>query len=398
MFSPSFNIEKILSNISYEPQLSLLAQISKDEEDDKYIADRRRFLINNKWYIYVETPYVKTVVGPDYNYIFIKENGYFERWGHDISNDPNFSPLGPEILDLEISVDGCQNNCSFCYKNNTNKTPTNMSMETFINIIKKFPKVLTQIAFGITGIQTNPDFILMMKYCREIGIIPNFTLSGIDLTDDIAEECSKVAGAIAVSAYESDKNICYNTVKKFTDLGMNQINIHCMISNKTLDFTYQILSDIKSDPRLKKLNAIVFLSIKERGRASNGFKPLTDDEFSCLIKYCLDNNIKFGFDSCSAPKFENFILNDSSDETISQLIKYSESCESSLFSSYVNVHGEYWNCSFTEGNKKYKPINVLEIDDFYSDLWYSNKINKFRNDLLNNKRECPIFTSLHIKR
>ena len=29
-----------------------------------------------------------------------------------------------------------------------------------------------------------------MEYCREIGVIPNFTLSGIDLTDEMAEKCA----------------------------------------------------------------------------------------------------------------------------------------------------------------------------------------------------------------
>ena len=63
-----------------------------------------------------------------------------------------------------------------------------MTFETFKTIIDKMPIVLTQIAFGITGIQTNPDFIKMLKYCREKQIVPNFTLSGIDLSDKIAKE------------------------------------------------------------------------------------------------------------------------------------------------------------------------------------------------------------------
>ena len=63
-----FDIKKILENISYEPQLALLAQITKDEENGDFV-DRRRFFINGNWYILVDAPRAKVVVGPDYNYI-----------------------------------------------------------------------------------------------------------------------------------------------------------------------------------------------------------------------------------------------------------------------------------------------------------------------------------------
>ena len=37
-------------------------------------------------------------------------------------------------------------------------------------------------------------------------------------------------------AYESDKNVCYNTVKKFTDLGIKQTNIHLCYYKENMDF------------------------------------------------------------------------------------------------------------------------------------------------------------------
>jgi hypothetical protein len=40
----------------------------------------------------------------DYNWIFNTDNGSFCRWGKTIHEDPKFSPIGPEILDLEIST------------------------------------------------------------------------------------------------------------------------------------------------------------------------------------------------------------------------------------------------------------------------------------------------------
>jgi hypothetical protein len=253
---------------------------------------------------------------------------------------------------------------------------------------------LTQIAFGITGVQTNPDFIPIMEYCREIGIIPNFTLSGIDLTDELAVKISKLVGALAVSVYETDKNVGYNTIKKFTDLGMKQVNIHLMVSEETIPFVYEVINDRVTDPRLANMNAIVFLGVKPKGRASN-FHPLKTSEYAKLIEDCFSKKIAFGFDSCSAPKFEETVrTSDFPEEKKKELLMVSESCESTLFSCYINVHGQAVPCSFAEGVADITPVNVLDYDSFL-DVWNSGTYKMFREKLLAGQKDgcrfCPIY-------
>lgn len=357
---------------------------------------------DSKPYMVRETDEVKACISEDYNFIFDKTNGQFFRWGRTKDDDPNFSPVGPEILDLEISVNGCPNACKFCYKANTNDEAINMTFEQFKNIIDKMPPVLTQIAFGITGVQTNPDFIPMLKYCREKGIIPNFTLSGIDITDDLADEIVKHVGAVAVSAYETDKNVCYDTVKMFTDRGIKQVNIHLMVSQETLLFVYNVLEDSKTDHRLDKLNAIVFLGVKPKGRAEGAFKSLSMASFTKLLNHAFDNKMPIGFDSCSAPKFEKAIReSDKPDDWKQRMIQLSESCESSIFSAYINVYGEMWYCSFSENEKGVKAVNVLEAESFLRDVWYAPETIEFRNRVLamvddNGCRRCVTFPVINI--
>ena len=351
-------------------------------------------------YQVAESPDTKMLRSDKYNFNFNKHDGFFMRWGETYEDNPRFSPFGPEILDLEISVNGCPNNCPFCYKGNTNQPATNMSLEDHNKIIDIMPKTLTQIAYGITGVQTNPDFIEMMKYARSKGIIPNFTLSGIDLTDEIAEEVAGISGALAVSAYESDKNVCYDTVKKFTDLGMKQVNIHLMVSMETLPFVTDVLHDRIHDPRLKDMNAIVFLGVKGKGRAKDRYHPLNAQAYDLLVKSCRNIEISYGFDSCSAPKFEHAVRSmDISDEDKKNLIQCSESCESSLFSAYINVYGEYWNCSFSEDEDGVSPVNVLKAKDFVRDVWYHPAVVDFRERLLkteiNGCRMCPTFPEIN---
>ena len=78
---------------------------------------------------FLETKSGKFFRSPNYKYNFHKDTGFFQRWGKTEADDPQCAPA-PEILDIEISVNGCPNNCPFCYKGNSNVPPTNMSFET----------------------------------------------------------------------------------------------------------------------------------------------------------------------------------------------------------------------------------------------------------------------------
>lgn len=337
----------------------------------------------------------KAVSSKDYNYIFDKKNGTFLRWGETENDDPPYAPFGPEILDLEISVNGCPNNCAFCYKGNTSAAPKNMSFDTFKKIVDKFPPTLTQIAFGITGVKINPNFIKMMEYCREIGIIPNFTLTGLDMDLAIAQRFSKLVGAVAVSIYPNWKDTGYNTVKILSqDLGIKQTNVHLMISNESIHHVKNVIRDyIAGNKMLKNVNAFVFLGLKPKGRAAGRFSVLRFGEFRELIKLCMENNVPIGFDSCTSFRFDIAIRDiEMSDERRADLLKCSESCESGAMSSYINVDGMYFPCSFCED--EVAGINVLERDNFM-DVWYDSDVVSWRNKMIENSvggvRLCPIF-------
>jgi len=364
------------------------------------------YYINGSKFSVFDYPFMKKVRSEDYNYNFNKKSGRFERYGKLEQDDPDYAPLGPEILDLEISVNGCPNNCDWCYKGNTNDKPTNMSFDTFKNIIDKVNKnnQLTQIALGITGVQTNPDFIKMLKYCREIGVVPNFTLSGIDLTDDLAIEISKFIGACAISVYPNDKNIGYNTIQKFINLSIKQTNMHLMTSRETLPFIYEVLNDVEKDPRLRGLNAAVFLKVKPKGRAKNKFSQLTPEEYGKLIHFCFLKDLNMGFDSCSAINFE-MVINETtalSNEQKKYILQRCESCESNSMSAYINVFGHYYPCSFAEGELGWeKGLDVVNSHNFIEDIWYDPKVVKNREKLKNTAyksgcRKCLLFDEINV--
>jgi MoaA/NifB/PqqE/SkfB family radical SAM enzyme len=325
---------------------------------------------------------IKHARSENYNYAFRMDNGFFVRWGKTLRDDPVVAPA-PEILDIEVTTI-CKGKCAFCYKSNT-LSGKNMSLDTFKTILDKFPTNLTQIAFGADSTMlSNPDLFAMAEYARENNVIPNITAANI--TKETAERAARTFGAVAISRYRN-KDKCYNSVKRLIDAGLKQVNIHLMISKETYGWALETLKDVKSDKRLVGLNALVFLSLKKKGRGSN-HNSLSQEEFNVIVNRATDLGAPIGFDSCSAPKYLESIKDHREYKKLSQFV---EPCEAGCFSSYIDVNSNFFPCSFAEGTADWKEgINVLGLDSI-SDLWKHPRVEGFREKLLANNRNCPIY-------
>lgn len=335
----------------------------------------------------------------NYNYVFDKKNGRFARWGKDMEDDPQFAPF-PEILDIEITKscggipdeNGVEAPCKFCYKSNIPGRES-MSFETFKGIFDKFEievdgkriNPLNQIALGsdATGL-INPDLFKMMEYTRSKGVVPNITLANI--SDEVADRLIPLVGAVAVSRYKN-KSICYDSVKRLTDRGMGQVNIHQLVSEETIEDAKQTVLDRLTDPRLAKLNAIVFLSVKRKGRGV-GYNPVEFSKYKELVYMALEKKVAFGMDSCSAHKFLRAIKDHPEYKQMETMV---EPCEAACFSSYINTFGEYFGCSF--GEKKGEGVDVLKAKTF-AEVWSSKYTTEFRTKLLANNRACILFDNI----
>ena len=331
---------------------------------------------------------VKIIRSPNYNSNFNKHTGYFERWGRTLDEDPSMSPT-PELFDIELTTvcHGIKGKlCSFCYKANSPKG-TNMSLATFKQLMIKLPKhCLTQIAFGVdSNCTSNPDWFEIFKYTRELGIVPNVTVA--DITDDTADKLATVCGAVAVSRYDN-YDVCYDTVKKLTDRGMMQVNIHLPIAKELLSNAQKTLYDRLHDTRLVKLNAIVMLSLKKKGRGIN-YMQLEQITYNQLVQIALTNNINFGMDSCSAQKAMEALKLTPNYTEIKQCI---EPCESSLMSAYIDVNGKFFPCSFCPGTPGWEEgLDVVGCTDFIKDIWMHPRTVEFRKQLIKGGRKCPIY-------
>lgn len=348
-----------------------------------------------KNYSLIETPDWKFLRGPEINYNFSKVTGYTETWGKTKEENPSFSPVSCLIADIEISFGaGCPMTCKFCYKGNSKGNKAiNMSLDTFKAIFEKFPRIgksyiLHQIALGITSLSSSPDFFSICDYIRDNGVIPNVTLNGADnISDNEVSRLVKTLGAMAISINKYNCQSGFNLIERLVNAGGKQINIHYVVSKQSIDFAYELLNNIKSNPKLKGLNAIVFLNLKPKNRGQN-LDLLPEEEHKKLIRYCLNNNIRWGHDSCGAAK----VLRAFNKEEYQKYESVVEKCESTKESFYCNAEGKFFPCSFLEGENRdiwENGINMLSVNDFLEEVWYHPSTVAFRNAVNEeNGKEC----------
>jgi len=293
----------------------------------------------------------------------------------------------PFVLDspsmIDVGVMGhCYNNCEICYQGNLNIP--NMKLEDFKSIIDQCKGHLNQVALGGKGDPNkHENFKEILEYCRKNNVAPNYTTSGIYLTDEEVE-ISKICGAVAVSAY--DKDFTYLALDKFINSGM-KTNIHFVLTSESFPLTIKILKgeDIwDGKVNLDKLNAVVFLLFKPQGNGK-------DKKYLCLSK----NQIKEFSEIILSPKSKFKIGCDSClINKISQVRQLSEqekscvdTCEASRMSCYISPDMKFLPCSF--GNKDIYGISITE-DDTIQKIWdHGVPFKMFRNILHKNPMSCP---------
>ncbi len=162
---------------------------------------------------------------------------------------------------------------------------------------------------------------------------------------------------------------------------MSQINIHFVLYKGREQLVEEVVEDIQKDERLAKLNAIVFLNLKKKGRGCNGFTNLSLEEFKNIIDLCDEKKIRYGMDSCSGYNYLKLIEGKSNYQQLKEVI---ETCCASAFSSYTNCHAEYVPCSFLEGSAEdgwNTGIPILEYNHF-SEIGNSRRIQTYRHHVL----------------
>lgn len=308
----------------------------------------------------------------DPNTGFYVRSGVIEN-GKDTGVDP-FMTSYPQLIDVGVMghCDSgkkglCRNAGIQCYQDGLNKSMPNMTLEDFKKIVDESKGKVLQIALGGRG---NPNkhenFKEILEYCRANDIVPNYTTSGMELTDEEVALTKKYCGAVAVSWQRADHSV--NALKKFIAAGC-KTNVHFVLGNFSIDDAIgRLLAPHFGLP--EGVNAIIFLLHKNKGLGDEKNVLKADDLRVKAFFDLIDNrkfDFKIGFDSCSMSGIATF--------TSKIDMASTEGCEGSCFSGYISSEMIMTPCSFDSEQKWGVNLNTCSIQD----AWNSKNFNDFRD-------------------
>lgn len=243
---------------------------------------------------------------------FYVRSGVIED-GKDTGVDPFMSSY-PELLDIGVMGHCCHGISGLCiksgvqcYQNELNTKCENMSIDNFRRIVAECKGKTFQIALGGRGdVDQHENFEDILICCRENGIVPNFTSSGLGFNEKIIKLCKEHCGAVAVSWYRQDHT--YKAIQMLLEYGV-KTNIHYVLGNNSID---EAIDRLKNNDFPNGVNAIIFLLHKNVGLGKTDNILRTSDQRLKEFFDIIDTgkfDFKIGFDSCTIPGLLNFTKN-----------------------------------------------------------------------------------------
>jgi len=327
----------------------------------------------------------KYIVSNNYNCILDKKTNSFLRCGKNIEDVPLSGAL--EYVDIELStIYNNTDDYEFMFKKEaTNKKY--MKFNTFRKIINILPKSLNHINF-ITDpeCKTNPDIWKILYYCKLKSITSSITVDNIDRYK--SEKISSLCKSVSVNLH-LNKNICYDTIKRLNEFGIKP-NLNILVSKDTHHIIIRTLYDYKHDERLKNINSIFFIGLKNNENW-RFLKKLDKKEFKSIINDMLDKGIPFGLDNYLSFYFISSIKN--------KLMYYYDMsfnpCEALTFHAYIDVNGYIFPCKYyTPNTQQFLGFNLFDKRGF-DKIWSHEKFVKIKENFINCNengiRFCPLF-------
>jgi len=314
----------------------------------------------------------------EYEILFNTDTGVEVTRGVNGHDDPFVMQMA-SLLDIGV-MGTCKNKCAFCYQGHTDRL--NMPLSDFKKIIDETAYHVNQVALGGRGDPNHHEsFKEIVEYCRSKNVVPNYTTSGIDITDEQIE-ISKLCGAVAVSDYEQPYT--YKALDRLIEAGV-KTNIHQIFSNESFTKCFNIVQGVIPavwNFDVTGLNAVIFLLFKPHGAGKDlDWKPTEDQikEFAKIV-FTPKEKFKIGMDSCLI----NHVLKHGNASKMQRAAV--DTCEAARMSAYITPDMKFMPCSFADESKWSIPI-----EDGLHKIWVNGEpFKKFRTVLGNKQDCCPL--------
>jgi radical SAM protein with 4Fe4S-binding SPASM domain len=310
---------------------------------------------------------------------FYIRSGVLDENGRDTDVDP-FMRNYPSLIDVGIMgscIHGrnglCRKAGVECYQNGLGKREPDMSLEDFTRIVEESKDRVFQIALGGRGDPNkHKNFREICQVCRDNGIVPNYTTSGLNLTDEEIATTKELCGAVAVSWYRQEHTL--DAIRRFLDAGI-KTNIHYVLGNNSID---EAIERLEKNDFPKGINAVIFLLHKPVGLGSEENVIKSDDPRLEKFFRQVDgakHPFKIGFDSCTVPG----LINNTSGIDPNSF----DTCEGGRHSMYITSTCVALPCSFDNQDLRWA-FSLTE--GTIQEAWNSPQFDNFRDSM---RHSCP---------
>lgn len=316
----------------------------------------------------------------NYSYRFDYKTGVYKRTDY-LTHDNKetgqdvFAANFPHLIDV-----GIMGHCSHgksglclksgvqCYQNGISVDEPNMSLVDFKKIAEECNGFTNQFALGGRGDPNEHEcFGEILKICRDNNIVPNYTTSGFNLTDEEIQLSKKYCGAVAVSWYRNEYTL--SAIDRLIAAGV-KTNIHYVLNDDTID---EAIFMLEKDFFPKGINAVVFLTHKPVGLGQKE-KCIRYDDARVQKIYTLIKNkknlFKIGIDGCFVVGMITSGINFN--------MKYLDTCEAARFTCYIDAQMKMKPCSFDVENQYVVDIKNSSILEGWNSAAFKEVREKLR--------------------
>lgn len=247
-----------------------------------------------------------------------------------------------------------------------------------------------QVALGGGEPLEHPSLFEILDITLQFGVVPNLTTNGQHITADIAQQLTGKVGAVALSVTDLEK--CdFRAIGCLTSAGI-KTNLHFLLGKASLQQAIRIV-DGQYDSILAEINAVIFLTYKPAGRASQDDCLCWDQDLRAFLNGvdAKRATTAIGFDACFVP----LLLHTTGVDR-----RLVDPCECGFFSVYIDEELNVKPCSFTNS-----PNHCYSLREMSFEQVWQVELHEYRNSMVNacqrqcNARDacrgdCPYFPEL----
>lgn len=208
---------------------------------------------------------------------FMKELGVSESARWDVEDESIGRLSAPTEVHLAATMI-CPAKCEHCYMDAGDAPPEEMDTDTFKRALKTLADFgVFHVALGGGEALARPDIFELADYAREVGLVPNLTISGAYLSEEIAERMASTFGQVNVSMdgvgeyfstfrVGADYSVADRALELLTSAGVST-GINCVLGREN----YPGLDELFAYAAKRKLSEVELLRFKPSGRGKARF-------------------------------------------------------------------------------------------------------------------------------